>query len=76
MLADKGDTCVAGALMYRSDDRLYGRHWGCSEYINSLHFEAWLATNNFLTAITNFTQHEQQAVLEYIEDLNLHLLYK
>jgi predicted N-acyltransferase len=116
VLADKGDTCVAGALMYHSDDKLYGRHWGCSEYINSLHFEAcyyqgieycieqglksfepgaqgehklargfiptltrsnhWLASNQFLNAISNFTRHEQQAVLKYIEDLKQHLPYK
>ncbi len=31
---------VAGAIMLRSDDALYGRHWGCRENFNSLHFEA------------------------------------
>ncbi len=40
VLADKNERCIAGALMYRSDDTLYGRHWGCTETINSLHFEA------------------------------------
>lgn len=35
----KGE-CVAGSLMFRSDTRLYGRHWGCTEYFDSLHFEA------------------------------------
>lgn len=40
VLADKGNECIAGALMFSSDTRLYGRHWGCTEYIDSLHFEA------------------------------------
>jgi len=41
VLADdaNGET-IAGSLMYRSDTRLFGRHWGCIEYVNSLHFEA------------------------------------
>lgn len=39
ILADRGEECVAGALMYRSDSVLYGRHWGCSEYHPALHFE-------------------------------------
>jgi len=40
VLADKNEQCIAGALMYRSGDTLYGRHWGCTETVNSLHFEA------------------------------------
>ena len=40
VLADTGPTCIAGALMYRSDTTLYGRHWGCIEQVDSLHFEA------------------------------------
>lgn len=32
--------CIAGSLMFRSDTRLYGRHWGCIEQIDKLHFEA------------------------------------
>ncbi len=40
ILADKGTKCIAGALMYRSDRVLYGRHWGCCEYYDALHFEA------------------------------------
>lgn len=31
---------VAGALNLRSSDTLYGRHWGCLEEFDSLHFEA------------------------------------
>lgn len=31
---------VAGALMLRSRDTLYGRYWGCREHIDGLHFEA------------------------------------
>ena len=31
---------VAGAIMLRGSDALYGRHWGCREAWHSLHFEA------------------------------------
>ena len=30
---------IAGALCLRSDDTLYGRHWGCFERHDALHFE-------------------------------------
>ncbi|MCU7814702.1 MAG: GNAT family N-acetyltransferase [Candidatus Thiodiazotropha sp. (ex Lucinoma kastoroae)] len=33
------DTCVAGALLYRSRSVLYGRHWGTLQHYDSLHFE-------------------------------------
>jgi len=41
VLADnaKGE-CIAGSLMFASDTTLYGRHWGCSEQVDKLHFEA------------------------------------
>ena len=32
--------CIAGSLMFASDSTLYGRHWGCSEQVDKLHFEA------------------------------------
>ena len=31
---------VAGAINLRGSDALYGRHWGCQEAFNGLHFEA------------------------------------
>jgi uncharacterized protein len=34
-----GTQAVAGAINLRSDTALYGRHWGCVGYYNSLHFE-------------------------------------
>ncbi|NOX08674.1 MAG: N-acetyltransferase [Gammaproteobacteria bacterium] len=40
VMADLDGQCVAGALMYRSDTTLYGRHWGCIEQLDALHFEA------------------------------------
>ncbi len=41
VLADQADgKCIAGSLMYASDTTLYGRHWGCSEQLDKLHFEA------------------------------------
>lgn len=32
--------CIAGSLMFRSETRLYGRHWGCTQQVDKLHFEA------------------------------------
>lgn len=40
VLAACGGRDVAGALCFRSDDTLYGRHWGCDETYDGLHFEA------------------------------------
>ncbi len=31
---------VACSVMYSSNDTLYGRYWGCSQQLDSLHFEA------------------------------------
>lgn len=39
VLADLDDECIAGALLYQSDTTLYGRHWGCTEPLDGLHFE-------------------------------------
>jgi len=36
----QSNRCIAGSLMFRSDTRLYGRHWGCTHQIDKLHFEA------------------------------------
>ena len=33
-------TPVAGAILLRGDNALYGRHWGCRADYHSLHFEA------------------------------------
>ena len=40
VLADLDGECIAGSLMYVSDTTLYGRHWGCTEDVDQLHFEA------------------------------------
>lgn len=40
VIASKNKRIVAGAICLRSDDTLYGRHWGCYEDYHSLHFEA------------------------------------
>jgi predicted N-acyltransferase len=37
--AHKGTETVAAAFFLRSDDTLYGRHWGCTTDYHSLHFE-------------------------------------
>ena len=39
VLVDAGGECIAGALMYSDRHTLYGRHWGCRGYLDSLHFE-------------------------------------
>ncbi|RVU35386.1 GNAT family N-acetyltransferase [Rheinheimera riviphila] len=35
----QGDELVAASLCFRSNDKLYGRYWGCSEAYSMLHFE-------------------------------------
>jgi predicted N-acyltransferase len=40
VLASHEGSYVAGAFNMRSSDTLYGRHWGCLEEFDSLHFEA------------------------------------
>lgn len=40
VLAELDGQTIAGALMFCSDNVLYGRHWGCSEQVDFLHFEA------------------------------------
>ncbi len=39
VFARHGDKAVAGAIMLRSAQALYGRHWGCLHDYHSLHFE-------------------------------------
>ena len=40
VMADREGMCIAGSLMFMSDTTLFGRHWGCVEQLDSLHFEA------------------------------------
>jgi predicted N-acyltransferase len=40
VIASKDGRIVAGAICLRSNDTLYGRHWGCYQDYHSLHFEA------------------------------------
>ena len=39
ILAERGGRIIAGALFFRDDRTLYGRHWGCLEQVDCLHFE-------------------------------------
>ena len=39
VFASLRNRAVAGAIMLRGDDALYGRHWGCLQDYHSLHFE-------------------------------------
>ena len=39
MLAKDRQQYVAGAICYRGENTLYGRHWGCIAEYHSLHFE-------------------------------------
>jgi predicted N-acyltransferase len=39
VLAYESKQCIAGALLYRSRHKLYGRHWGARHHFDSLHFE-------------------------------------
>ena len=40
VLCRRDKKLVAGAILLRSRDTLYGRYWGCNEQIPGLHFEA------------------------------------
>jgi hypothetical protein len=40
VLAYRHGGCIAAALNLRSDETLYGRHWGCRDQLPALHFEA------------------------------------
>lgn len=39
MLAKKADSIIAGTLSFVGENTLYGRYWGASEEVDSLHFE-------------------------------------
>lgn len=39
ILALSGNRIIAGAICFRGSDTLYGRHWGCYEEYDGLHFE-------------------------------------
>lgn len=39
VLAEKRDMPIAAALNIRHGDRLFGRYWGCKEFVPGLHFE-------------------------------------
>jgi len=39
IFAQHNDKIVAGAICFQSESTLYGRHWGCYEDYDSLHFE-------------------------------------
>lgn len=39
MVSSEGQE-IAGALSFRGSNSLFGRHWGCSKFYHSLHFEA------------------------------------
>lgn len=116
VLADLEGRCIAGSLMYRSDTRLYGRHWGSTEQIDSLHFEAcyyqgieycikqglqvfepgaqgehkiargfrptltrsshWITDERFREPIGRYVKHEQEAITDYMLQLEAKLPFK
>jgi predicted N-acyltransferase len=39
VMARRGGQFIAGALNFLGDDSVFGRNWGCSEYVPFLHFE-------------------------------------
>ncbi|HLU01057.1 MAG TPA: GNAT family N-acetyltransferase [Burkholderiaceae bacterium] len=39
ILAERGGRSIAAALNIRHGERLYGRYWGCTEFVPGLHFE-------------------------------------
>jgi predicted N-acyltransferase len=39
VMAYKNGVPIASALNFYDQNRLYGRYWGCLEYVSNLHFE-------------------------------------
>lgn len=39
VFAEREGKTIAAALMLQSEHTLYGRHWGCDEFVDGLHFE-------------------------------------
>ncbi len=39
IMAKRDEQYIAGAICFRDDKTLYGRHWGCIEEHDHLHFE-------------------------------------
>ncbi|RFB04688.1 GNAT family N-acetyltransferase [Parvularcula marina] len=39
VMARRGEQTIAGAMNFIGGDTLFGRYWGCTEYIPFLHFE-------------------------------------
>ena len=39
VFAYHGNRAVAAAICFKGKEKLYGRHWGCSDNYDSLHFE-------------------------------------
>lgn len=37
--ASKNDSPIAGSLFFYDEQKLYGRYWGATEYVENLHFE-------------------------------------
>ena len=35
----RDDQAIAAALFFHNDTRLFGRYWGCREFVDALHFE-------------------------------------
>lgn len=105
IFAQHENRIVAGAICFQGKDTLYGRHWGCYENYDSLHFETcyytgieyciknklkffepgaqgehkikrgflpvqtrsahYIAHEGFRTAIKDFLQREEIAMLDY-----------
>jgi predicted N-acyltransferase len=38
-LAYRGDRCIAGTIAFTKGNALFGRHWGCHDSVEHLHFE-------------------------------------
>jgi predicted N-acyltransferase len=82
MIAELGDTPVAGALNLCSSDALYGRNWGCIQDFPFLHFETCyyqaidFAIANNLSRVEAGTQgpHKIQRGYEPVETYSAHYI--
>ncbi|MGV6800723.1 MAG: GNAT family N-acetyltransferase [bacterium] len=72
IFARRGERIVAGAMNMIGGDTLYGRYWGCTEYIPYLHFELCyyqaidFALAHGLTHVEAGAQGEHKLVRGYV----------
>jgi len=75
IIAKYSDNIIAGALNFVSNNKLYGRYWGCNQNIPNLHFEVCyykaieLAINNNYSSVEAGAQGAHKIKRGYLPKL-------